>query len=340
MALKLDQWKKVDGPELDKGVAKRHQGNEAAREQVRQEGNKITEAFRRISSENVGSPKEPRNADKILTKAENPDPRKKVEGPVVNKPPPKITKVSGEKPDSKSSIERNVEPRAAIRNEAPTNPPQNLSASSFVVGPKQAPLTDLLLKGSNVPKAPPQAKTPPQDAAENVVVRNDPRFQTPDGKNPLRDAKVPAPLAPQDGGATAHATLKQEYRDVGKKKDGKEKESGKVASGRGALTNREVDSAKGDAIEAAASGVGSDSEEDIANLAGIDFITEDPQNIGFHAVLARERLWNKILQLDRLSDREIAEIETALRANPDPELQRILKLGLSARKNVNGGMNA
>lgn len=326
----LDSWKNITKPT---DVETRHRRNEDTRHKERTLEEKVKSAFENHRKGNLQAKREgaviqEKGAPKGSLSAEG-----STQGKIDLKP--KNTQPAGTetvakqpiKPRSEGAVSENVYKNVPASPPLVKNPLQARAESLFVTTIKEPTLTDLLLKRSSIPPAPPTA-----DEKEKQI-KKEAKLDALTVLKELPDPKVKGPIASDAGAKLGDTSKKQESAE--KKKDGKKTESRDGA--KGAHAARGADSSEGEQrLEAASSGVTSGGEE----TAGIEIFnpeTKLDENLGI--VLEKRSLLEKVYK--NFSDPRRAEVaeevlRNALALNEDPELNRILSRGLAARRNIYG----
>ncbi len=231
--------------------------------------------------------------------------------PVQN--PPKVSQVA-------HKVNVNTVPNNPI-----VNSPQAAATSQFIHNAPKPQLANLLIRGSSTPP------TPPKNMAEATKPTDQPKTI----ERPVGAKVVVGPQTIPQGSQTADATRK-ETSDSGEKK-GKEKTDGKkeTKGSSGALAAHGAKGATNEELGAAFGGAADDPETQVAQKAGRIFFTEDKSA---PVLVRRELLVRDIWQLQNMSEEDFTKFSEWAHAQNSPELERLLTLGRSARKNVYGGL--
>ena len=320
---KLDGWKettKVDGAE------KQHRGNEEARARDHSLEGRLQWAFENYRTGQTPKIKEPIAPDKkedVVVK-ELPKTSATPDKPVVKQTAADAAKVSSTQTKIADAASKPID------SSTPThrfNSPQARAASHFVVAPKQpqSELADLLLKKPNTPPTPPKS----DDGDKKTVVAEQGEIHPQNFETAA--AKVPAALASGGGAKLADATTKRDKPEIDKK-EGKRAESKEGAKGKSAAHAARADGSEADEkLEASVS----------SGSGGPIFFNADTKPEGdLSVVLSKQTLLRKYVYKNINDPATALQAEAvltkALSLNEDPELNRILQLGLAGRSNVYG----
>lgn len=239
----------------------------------------------------------------------------------------------GAKPSIATNKEIPAQPKQASNAATLPNNPATLqkpSASVFtnVVAPQPDAILAQLLATTKKPVTPATQEPQHQPQAKQAV-----------------EAKVVIPSQPAPQGEQIAGRDKKEFGKEGKKEGEKsERSKTKQAGGKGALAEAEESSSEGQKLEAASSGVTSGFGNDpcwIADEKPVKetFNIETTHDVNLEEVLVRRDWFNKYILKNPQETQHAAVIfENAVALNQDPELEKLLELGLAARLNSYGGM--
>ena len=221
--------------------------------------------------------------------------------------------------------------QSSVATALPNNPatPQKPSASVFtnVVAPQPDAVLAQLLATTKKPVTPTTQEPQHQPQAKQAV-----------------DAKMVIPSQPAPQGEQIAGRDKKEFGKEGKKEEGKKSERSRQAGGNGSVAEAGGSSSEGQKLEAASSGVTSGGEDGpcwIADEKPVKetFNIETVHDVNLEEVLVRRDWFNKyILKNPQETQHAAAIFESAIALNQDPELEKLLELGLAARLNSYGGM--
>lgn len=340
MSSKVD-WKDISRPDRAENA---HRRNEVARSSDRAAdnlGNRLREAFHKqkkpadgVAHKAVragGVHKSPPSVPDGMgtTKLNSPVRTDRTALPIVKQAPAPIAK-QATKPVADAGVQNVYRNPPASSQVSFKNPATVSAASQFVVAPKETPLNNLLLKR---PVA--------------IETKLEKEMREAEG-NPLKVLKEPltlkvqGPIASDAGAKLSDATTRREESKTNKKRDDKKAELDKKGGKKVASQNagRATHDAK---LEAASSGVASSGGDDPVWLAdlesGVEIINPENQLDDNMAVVLREQaLLNRHVYKNDPTKAVAAEavLKKALALNDDPELNRVLELGLAARLNVYG----
>lgn len=339
--MSIDSWKKIESQDR---VEKVHQENVAARKEMAREAPRDQKGVLQNAYQKSLGSKDPANKTAVVGDKKLPEGAHKENSEAAKTATPQNTLPNSATRIAQSNVPVvNANPKGAVadpslKNSIPTNvsstnAPQNAATSHFVSVVKQPQLVDLLLKKSNTSPKPPQADGEEKKTAGNLQSGSSPAQEFINSKG------VPAPLAAGQGTQTDDATGKQN-RSEAKKKD-KKKETSRGAQGRGRIANHEPRTTNHGSLEAASSGVASDSSEDPwVEFRQANCTINPSSEMDGHCDEVRVRSgWLEKYVLKKSPEEVGQAVEVVGRAvNLDERLNKILKLGRAARKNVNGGM--
>ncbi len=336
----LDSWKDIATPTQ---VQKEHSRNEDARQKDRSLSERLHKAYE-IHQKGKSNLKSTEGVVRDKGKAESSLGAEKLgrgktdvkaEAAKLQTLPAETIVKQPIKTKSDGIVADNVYRNVPAASPAPKNPLQARAESQFVTHVQQPTLTDLLSKRSNVPPSPPTASEKERQIQkeaklESLVLKE------------LPDAKVKGPIA-SDAGAKLADSSKKEESGIDKKDRKKAKE--KEGEGKTASTHNARRTTHDEEIGAGSGGVASGGEETVwlADLEpGFEIFNPEKKIDESLGLVLREWTLLKRHVYKVFGDSQKAQeaegiLQSAVALNDDPELNRILKKGLAARKNVYGG---